>query len=148
MTNAPAKPREDLDLNHVRELLEGEQSRLREQLKKLDEQDELGGSAGEVGEIADYDQHPAAQGTELFFREQDLAIEESLQGELRQVEAAYHKLEKGAYGYCDRCGEPIPAERLEVLPYALFCLVVPTTWKPAGSQPSAAPTGLIARCAI
>jgi RNA polymerase-binding transcription factor DksA len=122
MPAAPAGRRTDIDLDHYREVLEAERNRLRDALQKLDAQDETGGEAGETGEIANYDQHMADQGTELFLREQDEAIHIGLRGELDQVEAAWNKMQNGTYGYCERCNQEIPAERLEILPFAIYCL--------------------------
>ena len=31
-------------------------------------------------------------------------------------------LQKGTYGLCEKCGQPIPPERLEANPAARFCL--------------------------
>lgn len=41
--------------------------------------------------------------------------------ELMQVEAALHRLDKGVYGDCADCGEPIALDRLRVQPAALRC---------------------------
>ena len=38
------------------------------------------------------------------------------------VRRAQDKLADGTYGRCDRCGEPIPADRLQALPWAVLCL--------------------------
>src|SRR5215212_2998351 len=35
---------------------------------------------------------------------------------LSEIDAALQRLEDGSYGVCERCAEPIPWERLEVLP--------------------------------
>jgi DnaK suppressor protein len=43
---------------------------------------------------------------------------ESAMGE---IEAALERLENGSYGICERCTEPIPFERLEVLPMTRLC---------------------------
>ena len=40
---------------------------------------------------------------------------------LSEIDAALHRLEEGAYGRCERCGEPIPWQRLEVLPMTRIC---------------------------
>ncbi|OAN42650.1 TraR/DksA family transcriptional regulator [Microbacterium sp. H83] len=42
--------------------------------------------------------------------------------ELRQVDDAIERLDAGTYGICARCGRPIPAERLEVRPFATHCV--------------------------
>lgn len=122
MATVPAGPRKDLDLEYYRGMLEEERARLTNEIRKLSAQDETGGTSGEIGELANYDQHMADQATELFLREQDQAIQAGLVGELRKVDTAWQKLENGTYGYCDRCGIEIPQERLEILPFALYCI--------------------------
>ncbi|MFU8854933.1 TraR/DksA family transcriptional regulator [Micromonospora sp. SL1-18] len=41
---------------------------------------------------------------------------------LAQIGDALRRLAEGGYGTCERCAAPIPAERLEVLPHARFCV--------------------------
>lgn len=38
------------------------------------------------------------------------------------VVRALEKLDEGSYGTCDVCGDPIPAGRLEALPWAVRCV--------------------------
>jgi DnaK suppressor protein len=40
---------------------------------------------------------------------------------LSEIDAALQRLEDGSYGVCERCAEPIPWERLEVLPMSGLC---------------------------
>jgi len=40
----------------------------------------------------------------------------------RQIEAALKKIAKGTYGLCEECRNPIPPRRLNVLPYATYCV--------------------------
>ncbi|MDH3211893.1 MAG: TraR/DksA family transcriptional regulator [Myxococcales bacterium] len=42
--------------------------------------------------------------------------------ELRQIQAALHRIEEGTYGACVGCGEKIADRRLEVVPYAATCV--------------------------
>ena len=51
-----------------------------------------------------------------------VAVHDRLQTTLADVERALAKLEDGSYGRCDVCGEPIAAERLEALPWAVRCV--------------------------
>ncbi len=39
---------------------------------------------------------------------------------LRLIEAALARIENGKYGICLKSGKPIPKERLEAIPYALY----------------------------
>lgn len=41
--------------------------------------------------------------------------------ELRAIEAALDRIEAGSFGICVKCGEPISAERLDILPTAAMC---------------------------
>ena len=41
---------------------------------------------------------------------------------LAEVEAALNRMDRGTYGVCESCEEPIPDARLRALPWARFCL--------------------------
>jgi DnaK suppressor protein len=43
--------------------------------------------------------------------------------ELKDVEKALDRIDRGTYGECMRCKEPIPRERLEIYPTAKRCRV-------------------------
>ena len=49
------------------------------------------------------------------------SLVEAQRNELRLIDAALARLEAGLYGECVDCGEPIPRERLEALPFATRC---------------------------
>ncbi|MBQ1093658.1 TraR/DksA C4-type zinc finger protein [Streptomyces sp. B93] len=50
--------------------------------------------------------------------EQRTAMERAL----KEIEEAFARVEDGTYGTCLGCAKPIPAERLEILPYTRFCV--------------------------
>lgn len=54
--------------------------------------------------------------------EKELSIELNLIDLRSKVEHALTRIDAGSYGICERCGEPIPVARLEVLPYTTFCV--------------------------
>ena len=54
--------------------------------------------------------------------EKRLALENRIRQELVGIEHALDKFEKGTYGSCDNCGQPIDPERLEALPQASLCM--------------------------
>lgn len=70
-----------------------------------------------TGELSSYDNHPADAGTETFERSRDLAIDDTLTDEFNQVIDALERMEKGTYGTCVTCGQDIPFERLQAIPY-------------------------------
>ena len=56
---------------------------------------------------------------EILEEEQvDDAVAEQLRAELEAVERAEKRLEDGTYGFSVESGAPIPAERLEAIPWA------------------------------
>ncbi|MBI1921810.1 MAG: TraR/DksA family transcriptional regulator [Geobacter sp.] len=42
--------------------------------------------------------------------------------ELTQMEEAERKLNEGTYGICDGCGSDIDEKRMELMPYAVYCV--------------------------
>jgi RNA polymerase-binding transcription factor DksA len=59
---------------------------------------------------------------DLIEREKSAALLATLARKLESIETALRSIAKGLYGVCERCGQPIPAERLEVKPDATLCL--------------------------
>jgi RNA polymerase-binding transcription factor DksA len=68
------------------------------------------------------DEHDPEGVTIGFERAQLLGLLEGARRDLDAVERAARRLAEGTYGRCLRCGEPIPAERLDALPAAETCL--------------------------
>jgi DnaK suppressor protein len=54
-----------------------------------------------------------------------VAAHDGLGAVLDEVRRAQAKLADGSYGVCDRCGRPIPVERLEARPWAVTHVVCP-----------------------
>lgn len=77
------------------------------------QRDRLGDSAGD-------DQ--ADTGTKTFEREQEISLANGIRDRVTQVERALERLDDGHYGYCERCGNPIPAERLAAFPSVTLCV--------------------------
>mgnify|MGYP000931702843 CR=1 FL=1 len=50
------------------------------------------------------------------------ALDNTIRAELAQLEQTLQRLDAGAYGMCQRCGEPIAEKRLQALPYAVLCI--------------------------
>jgi len=45
-----------------------------------------------------------------------------LQERLQEIDDALAHIEEGTYGICERCKQPIPPERLEIMPEARYCV--------------------------
>ena len=64
----------------------------------------------------------ADTGTKTFEREQEISLANSILERITQVERALERLDEGGYGWCERCGNPIPVERLAAFPSATLCV--------------------------
>ncbi len=102
--------------NQLHEALVQEKSRLKREIGNLQE----GVNAGtyDLEGMDAVDQHPADEGSELFEREKDLAVQSTLMRELDEVNIALKKFDDGTYGICEMCGKPIDERRLRAFPAA------------------------------
>lgn len=101
-----ARARLDAEATRVRGLID----ELRAEVDEATEEDH--------SELSTRSQHPADAGSELFEREKELSILESLERELAEIQAAIERIEQGTYGIDEETGEPIDPARLEALPTA------------------------------
>jgi len=97
-----------MDPERARELLAGERDRIERALARLGHQD--------TGEPAE--DNPANLASDLYQDELDEGLADDLREELAAVERAEARLAAGTYGLSIESGEPIPDERLEILPAA------------------------------
>jgi RNA polymerase-binding protein DksA len=77
---------------------------------------------GTIGELADYDNHPADHSSETYERESDFGLLLEARDHLRQLDAALLRLDSGQYGRCARCGAEMTFERLWARPAADLCV--------------------------
>jgi RNA polymerase-binding transcription factor DksA len=111
-----------MDDDQIRARLEEERQRLLGVRADLLGDAETIADAASVGELSDYDQHPADIGTEVFEHEKNASILEQVEAQLTDIDAAFARLERGTYGTCEACGKQIEPARLEERPFARFCL--------------------------
>lgn len=76
---------------------------------------------GELSSAAG-DQHLADHAGEMFDRELDDSLEDNADELVRDIDQAISRIDEGTYGTCARCGQQIPEERLDAVPYAVLCL--------------------------
>ena len=98
-----------MDPEHARELLQAERARIERGLAQAAHEDD--------GEEAD-DQDPGNLASDLYQDEFDEGLRDDLGAQLAAVERAEARLAAGTYGLSVQSGEPIPDERLEVVPTA------------------------------
>jgi DnaK suppressor protein len=100
-----------IDLDAVRAALVAERARLVE---------EVGETIIAPGQMTYGSQ--AAAASQVFEQQRDLALRDRATAQLALVDAAMARIEEGTFGTCVRCGKPIPAGRLEALPWAAYCI--------------------------
>jgi RNA polymerase-binding protein DksA len=66
--------------------------------------------------------HMADDATEVSEQAKTLALKRHLEGMLKEIDRAIARAEKGTYGICERCKNPISEDRLKVLPSATLCI--------------------------
>lgn len=103
----------DTDLAGLRASLEEERSNLRARLEELGD--------GGLGSLS-YDHNFADSSQVTAERGEVDVIVGSLRESLSEVEDALNKFDKGTYGICERCHQPIAHARLEAMPEARRCI--------------------------
>jgi DnaK suppressor protein len=98
-----------MDPERARELLQAERARIERGLAQAAHEDD--------GEEAD-DQDPGNLASDLYQDEFDEGLRDDLGAQLAAVERAEARLAAGTYGLSVQSGQPIPDERLEVVPTA------------------------------
>jgi DnaK suppressor protein len=99
-----------MDPDRARELLNAERRRIERALRQLRHEDDAGEEADEFD--------PANLASDLYQDEFDDSLAEDLRDQLGAVERAEARLAAGTYGRSILSGQPIPDERLEIVPTA------------------------------
>lgn len=108
-------------LKRFRKLLEQEQTRLKEVIEEIeDEQEEL--RISETSSERSPDPNTAEGGSLAFEIEKELSLHKNAKDLLAQAEEALERIDEGVYGVCAECGSAIPVARLEALPHTKLCV--------------------------
>lgn len=70
---------------------------------------------GDVPDIGD-------MSTRTYDRDVLYNLSEVQRQKIRDIDAALERIEQGEYGVCLRCGEEIPAKRMEIRPFSRYCV--------------------------
>ena len=97
----------------LRDQLQEERARLREQLSRLGHGDDAN---------LDFDENFADSGQVTAERGEVEALSGQLSETLTDIEDALVKFEAGTYGECESCHRTIPEARLEAMPAARLCI--------------------------
>ncbi|MCC9198075.1 TraR/DksA family transcriptional regulator [Arthrobacter sp. zg-Y820] len=110
----------DLDTAHFAQLLDERMAEAREKIDAV---------LADIREVtlaakdtpAD-DEHDPEGSTVSVERNNEMALLAAAEASLIELLDARVRLDKGTYGVCENCGNPIPAERLDIRPEARFCV--------------------------
>lgn len=105
----------------LEERLQEERRRTVRALEKSDEATRT--SALDDGELTNYSQHLADEGTDTMEQEKALLLLSQEGQRLSEIDRALRRLykEPETFGRCESCGNEIALERLDLVPWATRC---------------------------
>jgi RNA polymerase-binding transcription factor DksA len=101
-------------LKQLAERLQNDASAVIEQVREPS-----GGQAG--GDLSNAPMHLGDMGTEEFLQDINATLMENEEYLVNEAREALRRIDDGTFGRCEECGQEIPRERLDALPYARFC---------------------------
>ncbi len=120
--NAPAKKGfNKTELDHFRQIILAKRKQIIEELELMSEamNDNSGGDYFE--ENSPYSLH-MEQGTDTMEKEKNYLLAARQRKFLEYLDDAIKRIDKGAYGFCQDCGNLIDKARLEAVPHAQLCI--------------------------
>lgn len=116
-----AKPMSEKKLKKFEELIHKE---LQESVAYLDNvsRDQSKGARESSGDLSSYAYHQADQGSDTNLMEQTVMMMEKEREKIRLLKEALQKIDNETYGICEMCGEKVDETRLEIIPYAKYCI--------------------------
>ena len=111
----------DKFLEGQKKALEEERATYTRQAQTLKDEAERLAEDMEPGDVQ-FDEESGEGDTVNVERERDLALSAQALAEVAAIDRALEKIKDGSYGVCEKCGDPIPKERLKALPHAALCV--------------------------
>ena len=108
------------DLDGARELLAAEGAAAVAAISALAR--DFDGIVDAASSVATDDEHDPEGATIAFERAQVAGLLERARNRLADVDLALGRIADGCYGNCERCRQPIPADRLAARPAARTCI--------------------------
>ncbi len=103
---------EEKQIQQLKEALEKEAGEIEAQLQTAKKPVDFGSDVeSDMSEEADEAEEFSAQ----------VGVQEALQERLADIERALDKIDKGGYGVCEKCHQPIPYEVLKINPESRLC---------------------------
>ncbi|HEY2156162.1 MAG TPA: TraR/DksA C4-type zinc finger protein [Isosphaeraceae bacterium] len=111
-----------VEVESFREMLLGLRARLRGDLNQMTDEALSRDQPESSGNLSNVPLHMADVGTENYDQEFTLSLIENEQEVLEQIYDALSRIDKGTFGICENCGQPIAKPRLQAIPYAKYCI--------------------------
>jgi RNA polymerase-binding transcription factor DksA len=108
-----------MDIKEFKIKLENEKKEVLDRIKKI-------GAGKNFGDDVDGFEEDADESEE---NSNDLGIRESFEERLEHIEEALRKIDRGEYGICESCGNPIEKEVLAIDPESEYCKSCKVTHK-------------------
>jgi len=108
-------------LKHFEEIILTE---LRESVSYIENinKDQSIGARESSGDLSSYAYHQADQGSDTNLMEQTVMLMEGERDKIRLLNDAMRRIADETYGVCEMCGDFIQETRLEIIPYAIYCV--------------------------
>jgi DnaK suppressor protein len=110
------------DLDHLRELLHQEKQETLAHIAQVESELEATLEQPDAPLEVQFDEESGEGAATNVDVDRNRALLAALRHKLSEIEEAFSRMEDGTYGFCEHCGEPISAERLEAMPTARSCV--------------------------
>lgn len=110
------------DLKEIKEILLEKRRELLSQMGDIIDSERDASTREASGDNSGYSYHLADAGTDSMEREKNFLYAQRDGDMLYEVDQALERMEKGVYGICISCEEPINIERLKYLPETQSCI--------------------------
>lgn len=109
-------------VEHFRNKLLQEKKNVNNLLEDMKKNETINSNASMSTELSNYDNHPSDTASELFDKERGLAFKGNEMSLIKKIDESLQDIEEGRYGICRSCGKDIQEDRLELVPYAKYCI--------------------------
>lgn len=108
-------------LKKYEEVLKEEKEQCQRIIRDIDDMQKRG-SKDSSGNLSSYSIHQADLGTDTDQAETNVFMLNREMSRLKEINIALGRIYDKSYGICQICGEYIPDKRLNIVPYAKYCI--------------------------
>lgn len=116
----PGYPRSEARV--FRDLLLRKRHELVEDVEQLEGEALRKNRKDDAGDLSTMPIHLADLGTDNFEKDVTFGLIETEEEEVREIDAALERIQRGTFGRCEKCERLILKARLKALPYARLCI--------------------------